>query len=376
MWNLLVAGFVFGHASMAALLRELSRNIQLAHMCGFAFGKLPSAWNMSRFIDNLLKREAEVLRMFESLSECLYASMEGFGKDLAIDSKWLPSAASRASKRKAPDGRSEADARKGIKAYSGVSEDGSRWQKTLSCFGFKVHLLADAYYELPVAYEVTDAAASDIAEGKKMVKKLKGGRPDVLDTCGHLMADRGYDDGALIGMLKESGIKAVIAKRAMWKAEAEKEVPGHEGAWYDEAGNGYGYTKEKGIRSRMAPNGYEKGRDALRFRCPAQEYGIGCPEVAACRCRSVRVPLSTDPRVFTQVQRETGKWERLYSKRTSVERVNSRLDGAYGFEQRRTRGLARMRLHVGLALLVMLATAAWKAGHGREGAVRSLVKAA
>lgn len=376
MWNLLIAGIIFGHNSIASLLRELNRNMQLVHVCGFGFRKLPGAHNMSRFIGLLLKHEGEIRGMFEGLCQALYSLLDDYGKELAIDSKWLESAANQASARREPDGRSETEARKGVKTYSGVRKDGSAWEKIVTCFGFKIHLLVDAVHELPVAYAVTDAAASDVTEGKELVSELKSRRPGVLETCQHWMGDKGYDDTVLIEMLKEEGIKAVIDKRTLWKAQAEKEVPGYEDAYYDEAGNVYCYTKDKGMRRRMAPNGYEQGRDAVRFKCPAQAYGASCGEAGECQCKNIRVPLSTDPRIFTQVQRESYKWKRLYNRRTSVERVNSRLDGAYGFEERRTRGLARTELHVGIALLVMLATAVWKAKNQQEGKVRSLMKVA
>jgi len=376
MWNLSIAGIVYEHKTIASLLRELNRNKQLVFLCGFGFRNLPKAHNMSRFIRLLLQHEEEIQTMATEMVDALYQLLDGFGEETAIDSKWLHSAANRVSARKKPDGRSEVDARKGMKTYRGTREDGSTWEKVVSCFGFKIHLLVDAVYELPIAYTVTDAAASDVVEGKKLVEDLQANRPEVLTKCKHWMGDKGYDDSILIEMLKESGIKAVIDKRTMWKVEKEKAVPGYEGAYYDEAGNVFCYSPDKGNRRRMTPNGYEESRDALRFKCPAIAYGRECREIGKCRCKNVRIPLETDPRIFTQVQRESYKWKRLYKMRTAVERVNSRLDGAYGFEERRMRGLARTKLHVGLAMIVMLATAVWYAKNKQEGMIRSLVKVA
>jgi len=376
MWNLLIAGIIFGHNSVASLLRELRRNIQLVHICGFGFRKLPQAHNMSRFIVLLLAHQAWIDEMFEELNQALYDMLKDYGKELAIDSKWLHSAANWQSKRKKADGRSETDAKKGVKKYSGIDKNGNAWEKIVTCFGFKVHLLVEATYELPVAYALTDAASSDITEGKKMVEELRVSRPEILSRCQHFMGDKGYDDTALIKSLKDEGVKAIIDKRVMWKAQEEKEVPGYENAYYDEAGNVYCYSKDKGTRRRMAPNGYEKSRDALRFKCPAQAYGVKCTQTKQCKCKNIRIPLATDQRIFTQVQRESCKWKRLYKLRTSVERVNSRLDGAYGFEERRTRGLARTKLHVGLSLLVMLAIAVWHAKQGQGVMLRSLVRVA
>jgi len=295
--------------------------------------------------------------MFETLSDILYGLEAEYGKELAIDSKWIESAANRESKLRKKDGRSEGDARKGIKTYSGIREDGSTWRKTDSCFGFKLHLLVDAKYELPVAYELTDAAASDIVQGRKLFNNLKKKRPTVLRRGRHIMADKGYDDTSFIEMMKEEEIRAVIDKRNMRKGDPERVVPGYQDAYYDEAGNVYCYGLDGGKKRTMVANGYESGRDALRFKCPAMAYGATCVDIDSCRCKHVRVPLSIDPRVFTQVQRESYKWKRLYRMRTAVERVNSRIDMVYGFESHRARGLGRVRLRVSLALSVMLAVA-------------------
>jgi len=43
-----------------------------------------------------------------------------------------------------------------------------------------------------------------------------------------------------------------------------------------------------------------------------------------------------------------------YKRRTSVERVNSRLDVSYGFEHHGIRGLKKMKFRTSLALFVMV----------------------
>ena len=47
-------------------------------------------------------------------------------------------------------------------------------------------------------------------------------------------------------------------------------------------------------------------------------------------------------------------WKRLYNKRVSVERAFSRLKGYRKLNDVRTRGLAKVWLHVALSLLAML----------------------
>jgi hypothetical protein len=377
MWNMLIAKTVFGHAEDADNIREFKRNVQLRYICGFENGKVPEAHNVSRFIKLLEKHSIEVLEVFTKLSETLYEILPDFGKCLALDSKWTESKANRRSGRKKPDGRSETDAAWGTKEYKGRRADGSEWVKTLHCFGFKVHLLVDAKYELPVAFTVTDAAASDVKIGKELLESVENERPHVIERCEHLTADRGYDDAELILWLKERGIKSIIDKRDMWRGDTEKELPGRKNMYYDEHGDVYCYSEEYGERHRMIPGGYDKERDALRRRCPVKAYGAECREKDACPyCKDIRVPLATDARIFTRVDRCGYMWKRLYNMRSSVERVNSRIDVSFGFEERTTRGLSKMKLRYALALSIMNAMAVGRIRQNRLDLMRSLVKAA
>ena len=61
---------------------------------------------------------------------------------------------------------------------------------------------------------------------------------------------------------------------------------------------------------------------------------------------------------------------------TAIERVNARLDQVYGFERHFIRGKAKVRLRLGLALLVMLGTAVAWVEAGKVERVRSLIRAA
>ena len=40
----------------------------------------------------------------------------------------------------------------------------------------------------------------------------------------------------------------------------------------------------------------------------------------------VRIPLDADRRIFVPIGRSSYRWRRIYNGRTSVERVNSRID--------------------------------------------------
>ena len=76
-----------------------------------------------------------------------------------------------------------------------------------------------------------------------------------------------------------------------------------------------------------------------------------------CATGGVSIPLEEERRIFTPLARSSYKWITYYKKRTAVERVNSRLDEAYGFEKHFIRGLQKIKLRCALALMVMLAIA-------------------
>src|SRR5690625_3000378 len=108
-----------------------------------------------------------------------------------------------------------------------------------------------------------------------------------------------------------------------------------------------------------------KSIESLRRElCPAKQYGIICNGVTERQVKQgIRIPLDENRRLFTPIDRASYKWEREYNKRTAVERVNSRLDVSFGFENHTIRGLQKMKVKCGLALAVMLAMAI---GHIKE----------
>jgi hypothetical protein len=378
MWNTVIAMVIFGHARFADVLRELNRNAQLKYVCGFLYGKIPGPDNMSRFVAKLQAHQNDIMDIFIKLSDRLYDEINDFGETLAVDSKWVWSSANRKSDRKNPDGRSETDAELGVKSYSGVREDGTEWSKVMKCFGFKAHVIVDAKYELPVAFVNSAANGSDVKWGRELLEQIEKNRPHIIDRCRYFLGDKGYDDTNLILWLKERDIKAIIDKRSMWRDENERALPGYEGIfYYNEKGDVFCYSEEGGKKHTMKPAGYDKERDALRKKCPVSLYGATCSEADSCPyCKNIRVPLKTDPRIFTQVDRTSYKWDTLYKGRTAVERVNSRLDVSFGFEIRRVRGKGKMDLLTTIAFVIMDALAVASIKEGKPKLIRSLVKAA
>jgi transposase len=386
-WNSILAGVVYEHQSVQSLRRELRRNGQLRELCGFEVEKglkaVPGSWVYSRFLKNLMKHEEEIDAMFEELVEKLKEALPDYGKYLAVDGKAIETHANgkkrEKKEEKEADGRRDIDADWGKKVYRGVREDGTAWEKVRSWFGYKLHLVVDATYELPVSFEVTKASEAEGPIGHELFKNIEKEHPEIIERCEYGIGDRGYDDGKLVAKLWDGyGIKPVIDIRNMWKDGEETKAL--EGVWnvvYNYRGQVFCENPNGEQRREMAYGGFEKDRGTLKYRCPAKHYEYGCGGADQCPVgKAVRIPLGEDRRVFTPLARSSYKWKSIYKKRTAVERVNSRLDVSFGFEQHYIRGLQKMKLRCSIALCIMLAMALGRIKEKQKDYIRSLVQAA
>jgi len=386
-WNSVLAGIVYQHPSIESLRRELLRNAQLRQLCGFdvflGAGATPPAWVYTRFLRKLLGRLDQLEAMFRRAVAGLQQELPDFGELLAVDGKAVRSHARGrkldGKRPRRPDGRRDTDADWGVKTYHGRREDGTPWRRLVRWFGYCLHLVVDARYELPVEYMVTRASASEVKVTHQLVDRMAAQRPELLGRCECLLGDKAYDDGKLLDKLWTGhGIKPVIDIRDCWQdGETTRLVKGRSNVAYDYKGEVYCYCPQSGERREMAFGGFERQRQALKYRCPARHYGLVCRGREECRVGSgIRIPLAEDGRVFVPVARSSYSWKRLYARRTAVERVNSRLDRCFGLEEHFVRGLGKMKLKCTLALTVMLAMALGRIREKRGKHLRSLVKAA
>ena len=382
MWNSIIAGVVFQHSSIESLRRELSRNGQLRFMCGFRSDKVPEAYVYTRFFSNLFNKEKIINELFDALVNELEELLPSLGTSLAIDGKAISSLAKKENKNKAEDGRRDLDANLGIKEYKGVRRDGAAWTKIVKWFGYRLHLIVDADYELPVAFEITKASTSEVKQAHKMIEKLDESHPELIRKCETFIADRGYDDTRLYEKLWDGyTIKPVIDIRNMWKGKDKtRQLQDYENVTYDYKGNVYCTCMETGKERDMCVGGFERNRKrygTLRKLCPAKQYGTECKYSDKCTVkRGIRIDIELDRRIFTPIDRVSYKWGRTYAKRPSVERVNSRLDESFGFEKHYIRGIKKMKTKCGIALCVMLAMAVGRIKEGQADKMRSLVKSA
>jgi len=390
LWNSLIAGVVFGHESVAALIRELRRNAELREICGFdplaGEAGVPRDWVYSRFLAKLFRHHKKIEAMFEAIVERLRVVLPGYGVDLAIDGKALPT-----------HGRGDVDADWGVKTYRGINEDGRPYETVKKWFGYRLHLIVDANHELPVSYQVNKASEAESPKLMAMIENLKRDHPQLHQRVETLSADKGYDDGAdKAALWDEHGVSPLIDTRDCFThtpqgAMRPLDAQTHDTIYYGPTGEVWckidpfaASDADKYVP--MQYMGFEEKRESLKFRCPAVAFGVECKNSEACKGswrakrgdygRVVRVPLDTDRRLFFPAWRHSRTFKSAYKKRSSVERVNSRIDQVYGFERHFIRGLRKMRFRIDLAMIVMLSTAVAWIEAGKEENIRSLVKAA
>lgn len=392
-WNSVIAGIVFEHKSIESLRRELRRNGELRQACGFDVFRgeqaVPEPWVYSRFLKKLFTHQKEIDAMFDELVKTVRTLLPEFGKRLAIDSKAIDSHG-RPSKSEEADGRRDTDADWGTKRYHGVREDGTVWEKIKRWFGYKLHLIVDADYELPVAYQVTKASASDCPELLPLVDRIDQQHPGLLDETDFFSGDKAYDSKDNNRELWDTyTIKPIIDIRNTWQEDPHLPRQVHpkrvDTIFHTERGQVLcrcrdDQAEEVAHYTPMVFEGFEADRECLKYRCAAAAKGLACTQRDLCNggCQSehgriVRVPLGTDRRIFTPQARDSKTWAREYKHRTAVERVNSRIDLSFGFEQHFIRGMKKMRLRCGLALVVMLAMAIGRIRANQREQLRSLV---
>jgi len=391
-WNALIAGIVFQHDSAASLLRELSRNGELRDLCGFdpvlGAAAVTSDDAFGRFLSVVMDHQEQLPSMFDKLVELLKQELPALGRRLAVDGKALPSFGRPVrddDKRAEGDRRRDNDADWGTKSYRGTRADGTTWEKVTRWFGFKLHLLVDSAYELPLAFDVTAASRNDCPELLPLVEQLEERHPEIAADAETLAADKGYDSIANNRDLhSDHGIKPVIDKRTLWKDGEPTRALFDDRAdsfVYDEDGGVYCACPETGEQRPLSFAGFESDRNCLKYRCPAAACGLDCKGRSECEAnaqvgpfgRVIRVPLAKDGRIFTPVARSSYQWQKLYDGRTAVERVNSRLDCVLGFERHTIRGRKKMKMRMTLALAAILAMALGRIRAGQSDQMRSLV---
>ena len=349
MFRCLIARIYFEHPTTQSLINELQRNPYLRRACRIetkvnkdgSKQLAPDNAVFTRF-EQRLKEHRDLLEdIFKKLRDELKNELPDLGESLALDGKIIEAYAKRPSKKQKEDGRRDTDATYTKKTYTNHLSNGQTIEKSYTYFGYRIHLIVDTTYELPVLFRVTPANESERTVAKAM---LDDDFPNWLkERALYLMADRGYDGRPLQEKIENNGIIPIIDIINHWNGDVTKQyketdfVYNYQGAVF--------YITDQGKAVKAHYKGYHKASNSLRYETHPKD-GVGVKRVA--------IKRDTDPRVFNQVGRDSLKFERLYKRRTAVERVNGRLDRDYGFELHTIRGLDKMSLYVTTSFILML----------------------
>lgn len=379
LWSAMIAGVVYRIPSVAELRRNLASNPYLRFVCGITSARnVPSESTFSRFLSRLIEHEDLLDQCIDDLVKRFAALAPGFGEDVIADSTDMHAYARyRKTGSADPDATwgakssKEASSKRGRKSKSpGQDAEDGKKDKTKDkywWFGYKLHLLVDAKYEVPIAAILSTAKEADTTKLKPLLEKRDRLLPETaLKLC---VADGGYDSKSNILAITERGAIPIIP----FNPGNEKEPPG--------------ITNTLG--TPLCPIGLPMvfwGRDGhyLKYRCPEKSGRLCClvEHKGTSRCSTsdyglvVKLDMRDDPRRYVPVPRETKKFERLYKLRTGVERVNSRLKENLILDELRVRGMKKVKTRVGLSLIVMLAVAVAMAERNRLSDCRRIVTCA
>jgi len=356
MWACLIAGVLYGCKTRADLVRLLRRDKEVRMVCGFNKGCLPGDDALGRFLKKLVKHEALLEECFRELVERLRQLVPDFGTKLAVDSTDIKAYSNGHGEKP-----SDPDARWGAKGASHRVGKGNNKGDLYYWFGYKLHLVVDAVYELPVSFVVTPANESDTTNMKPLLQKAvpegTGTKPEVV------IGDKGYDSqDNYRSVFREYGAAPIIPIREKEDAQLP-DICNAKGTPICSCGLAMTYWGRDGNYLKYrCPQAVGKGVCQSRFRCSTSPYGY-----------VLKLSIMPDPRRHPPVPRETRKWKRLYKLRTAVERVNSRVKELLGLGHLTLRGIAKVTVRSLLSLLVMLAAAVSMAQRHRLQDLRVLV---
>jgi hypothetical protein len=364
LWGVVLLTIALRHASTAACLAELRRNVQLRLLIGIeTVAGVPDEHNVSRFEEvlGLPEHGALARAIFADMTRRLAEAVPTLGVHAAGDSTHL---AARPARSQAAAARSQLPPPEGgRKEYR---DDAGNLSHVVEWFGYKLHLAVDSRHEVVLAYHVTSPKTADAAMIPRLVDSAKHVLPaGRLQTLAY---DKAADDDAIHAYLHAARIRPVIQMRQLWRGEPHRRLPGQPDTpvpiTHDEDGSVWCHDPSGPveIRRRMAYCGHESNRGTLKYRCPALIHGFRCGSERTCNAGktyglTLRVKATEDLRRFPPIPRATQTFERLYKGRTAVERVNHRIKLYWGADDGNVTGAERFHAKIGAILIVQQAFA-------------------
>jgi len=362
MWAALIAGVLNNCHTLADVVRLLKRDKEIRLICGFGKDDMPGEDALGRFLKKLVKYANLFDECIQGLVNRLRELLPGFGAKLAVDSTDILAYAN--GHQEHP---SDTDARWGAKKKSNSKAEGETGKGKKKepdiyyWFGYKLHLIIDALYELPMAFVLTPANEADTTQMKPLL--LKAGADKEKTKPEAVITDKGYDSQDNNQFVyKECKAAPIIPIRERKDAQLP-DICNAKGTPLCSCGLAMVYWGRDGNYLKYrCPHVLGKAECKSRFRCTSSPYGY-----------VLKLPIAEDVRRHPPVPRESKKFERLYKMRTAVERVNSRIKDLLGLNKITVRGIVKVTVRSALSVLVMLAAAVSMAQERKYDLIRSLV---
>ena len=155
-----------GLDSVCSLIRTLYDNPYIAQACGIdSPAQIPSQPTFSRFFAKLCRKQyaLAVKDMMRNMVRRMFKEYPGFGKSVAIDSTDIKAWSNGGKRREGKT--SDPEAGWVIKKNT----DGNREY----VWGYKVHLIADTQYEMPLGMIVTKGNTPDVKRASNLLSEVR-----------------------------------------------------------------------------------------------------------------------------------------------------------------------------------------------------------
>ena len=330
MWRAVLLRYLLNVRYTRDLILRLRTSPELRSLCGFG-ESVPSESTFSRFLRRLLDHQDLVDNALRQLVDLTGGYLKHFGRAVALDST---------------DVEAYGKYRKGVRC----ADVDARWGRRTSndpqvkdqiFYGYKLHLACDADYGVPLAYMVLPANANDLPQFVKLLDQVKRDHPKLVMRYG--IADRGYDGSPNYQYLKDNGMAAVIAIRDTRQGNRTYSLKGKPRCIGGQDMEFLGTDRKKGHRFRC-PEGGCHLRDVVRFSryCDSEIYE--------------RPRTAEELRKVGQFARANPRWQKVYDKRGSVERLFGLAKQARLLDTHWYLGIQRVTMHVALSLLAYTGT--------------------
>lgn len=337
LWRAYVASFALNVPNTNSLIRRLEGSAELRLLCGL--NGVPHRTTLTNFIARLADHRDMIALSMQQMTDLLAVVLHGFGDMVALDSTTVRTHGN-PHRTILSDPEASWTAKNSARAKGA---NGKEWH-----YGYKLHLVADATYGLPIEGYVTTAKRNDSPELPVLMDTAK--RHHGWFRPRYVMADRGYDSLANHKTIQAHNATPVIPIRKPANADLYEGVYTTEGAPVCLGMKPMEWVKTSPDKGHL-------------YRCSAEGCHLKERRGVHHCAYTVWENRQDNPRLFPAVRRNSDEWNRLYPLRQSVERVFKSLKQSRRLEAHCVRGLKHIALHCDMALLVFQATSLVRFGH-------------